>query len=308
MANKKSAGKILVPVDGSEQSLQAAETAALIAKKTRATVTVLHVMPMGRPLSGINAKVNIPATATSAYAGFYAELRSTYEIPSSVVGELMARLEQEGDKIIADAEAVFKEENVKVESETIRGKNPAEAILDKSEEGFDLTVIGGHGDNEKDPYALGSVTKNVMRHTKCPTLIAKETTPLSSLLVCLDGSKHSLEALDYVAGLAEKIGSKMTLLNVQEPDLHEVAPQVCSGLADAIVSKALDSIKNRKFVAEKKVECGVASDTIVDVADRDKHDLIVMGDKGLSSVRRFMFGSVSDDVACKAKCSVMIVP
>jgi nucleotide-binding universal stress UspA family protein len=305
MAHKKSSGKILVPVDGSDQSLQAAETAALIAKKTRVTVTILHVMPMGRPLAGIGAKVNVPYYA---YARPYADLAPKFAIPGSVMNELLGRLEQEGERITADSEAVFKDEGLKVDTEIVRGKDPAEAILDQSEKGFDLIVMGAHGEHEKDPHALGSVTKNVMRHTKCPTLIAKETSPLSSLLVCLDGSKHSIVALDYIAELAEKIGSKITLLNVQEPDLHEVAPQVCSGLADAIVTQALGSIKNRNLVLDKKVECGVASDTIVEVADKDKHDLIVLGDKGLSSLRRFMFGSVSDDVAHKAKCSVMIVP
>jgi nucleotide-binding universal stress UspA family protein len=305
MVDRKSSEKILVPVDGSDQGLQAAETAAIVAKKTGASITVLHVLRLSKPLRGMEAKVNIPR---AYYPQPYAELGPKYGIPASVVNELAGRLEQEGERVVSDAEAVFKEEGLTVDTKTIRGKEPAEAILDESEKGYSLIVMGGHGENEKETYALGSVTKNVMRHTKCPTLIAKETCPLSSLLVCLDGSKHSSVALDYVADLAEKTGSKITLLNVQEPDLKDAAPQVCSDLADKIISKALDSVKDKKLTVEKKVECGVASDTIAEVAERDKHDLIVLGDKGLSSTRRFLFGSVSDDVALKAKCSVLIVP
>jgi nucleotide-binding universal stress UspA family protein len=305
MVDQKSLEKILVPVDGSGQGLQAAETAAIIAKKTGASTTILHIMRIAKPVGRLDAKINIPYYQ---YAEPYADLGPKYGVPASLMSELIRRQEQEGETIIADAEAIFKEDGLPVDTEIVRGKNPAEAILNKSEKGYDLIVMGAHGEHEKAPNVLGSVTKNVLRHTKCPTLIAKETCPLSSLLVCVDGSKHSIVALDYVANLAEKTGSKITLLNVQEPDLHEVAPEVCSTLADSIVTDALSSLKDRKLVADKKVECGVASDTIVEVAENGKHDLIVLGDKGLSSPRQFLFGSVSDDVAQKAKCSVLIVP
>nr|MDO8135290.1 universal stress protein [Candidatus Njordarchaeum guaymaensis] len=306
MVDKKSSAKVLVPVDRSEQSLQAAETAATIAKKTGTAVTVLHVLPVGRPYAGLQAKINIPRYA---YAQPYADLGPRYQIPPSVLNELASRLEQEGERIVSDAEAVFKEEKVKVDSITIRGKDPAEAILQQSEKGYGLVVMGAHGENEKEPFALGSVTKNVIRHSKVPTLIAKETSALSNMLVCVDGSEHSMVALDYSAKLAEKMGSKITLLNVQEPLLKELAPQVCTGLGESILTKSMNALKKKKdLTVEKRIECGVTSDSIVEAAEKGKHDLIVLGDKGHSSIRRFALGSVSDDVAHKAKHSVLIVP
>jgi nucleotide-binding universal stress UspA family protein len=305
MVDKKSSGKILVPVDGSEQSLQAAETAAAIAKKTGTTVTVLHVLPPSTLYAGVEAKVNIPR---SSLALPYSDTGPRYGIPQSVLHELTARLEQEGERIVGDAEAVFKEENVKVNSETVRGKDPAEAILQQSGKGYELIVMGAHGVHEKEPFALGSVTKNVMRHSKIPTLISKETSALSKILVCVDGSEHSMVALDYSAKLAGKIGSKITLLNVQEPLLKEVAPQVCNDLGESILTKSMNVLKKKNLAAEKRVECGVASDAIVEAADSGGNDLIVLGDKGHRSIRRFALGDVTEDVVYKAKHSVLIVP
>jgi nucleotide-binding universal stress UspA family protein len=231
-----------------------------------------------------------------------------YAIPQSVLSELARRLEQEGERIVSDAEAVFKEENVKVNTVTERDKDPADAILKQSRKGYGLIVIGAHGENEKEPFAVGSVTKNVARHSKVPVLVAKETSTVSNMLVCVDGSEHSMVALDYSAQLAEKMGSKVTLLNVQEPLLKEVAPNVCTDLGESILTKSINALKKKKLMVEKRIECGVVSDSIVETAETGKHDLIVLGDKGHSSARRFALGSVTDDVIYKARHSVLIVP
>jgi nucleotide-binding universal stress UspA family protein len=115
-------------------------------------------------------------------------------------------------------------------------------------------------------------------------------------------------ALDYSAQLAEKMGSKVTLLNVQEPLLKEVAPNVCTDLGESILTKSINALKKKKLMVEKRIECGVVSDSIVETAETGKHDLIVLGDKGHSSARRFALGSVTDDVIYKARHSVLIVP
>uniref|UniRef100_A0A7C2P719 Universal stress protein n=1 Tax=candidate division WOR-3 bacterium TaxID=2052148 RepID=A0A7C2P719_UNCW3 len=57
-----------------------------------------------------------------------------------------------------------------------------------------------------------------------------------------------------------------------------------------------------------KLEIGTPADVIVEVAEKGNHDLIVMGRRGLGIAKRFLLGSVSDDVIHKAKCSVLIVP
>jgi nucleotide-binding universal stress UspA family protein len=305
MAERRSWAKLLVAADGSEQSLEAAETAAAMAKKIGATVTVLHAMRVGRPHAGLDAKVNIPRYA---YVTPYSDLGPKYGIPPSVLTEIAGRLEQEAERIVSDTEAVFKDEDVKMETVTIRGKDPAEAILQQSRKGYGLVLMGGHGENEKEPFALGSVTKNVMRHNKIPTLIAKQTSTLSNILVCVDGSDHSIVALNYSARLAEKMGSKITVLHVQEPFLKEVSPQVCNDLGEAILTKSMNALKKTNLTVEKRTECGVEPDTIVEAAENGNNDLIVLGDKGHSSARRFLLGSVVDDVAHKAKRSVLIVP
>jgi nucleotide-binding universal stress UspA family protein len=270
--------KILVPVDKSDSSLMSQETAVLIAKKTNASVTVLHIVP-----------------------------RISYGEPETAA-RILSGLDQEGERIVAEARALFAEEKVEVKAEVLHEDDVAETILEFSKDNFDLIVMGGRGENEKDQYALGSVTKKVIMHTSCPTMIVKKASNLSTVLVCVDGSSHAIEALNYALSLAERIGSKITLLNVQEPRLHKASPDVAKELGERVLSESLDTVEKWKLEAEKRLDYGVPSDVIVDVAEKGGHDLIVVGSRGLGTVKRFLLGSVSDDVSYKAKCSVLVVP
>ncbi|MCL6578452.1 MAG: universal stress protein [Candidatus Bathyarchaeota archaeon] len=272
--------KILVPIDGSAASVMAEETAATIAKKTGASVTVLHVMP---------------------------EMRIGYRLPTNIQDELLGSVQQHAESIINSARALFAEEKVKVETEIFSG-DLANSILEFSKEYYDLLVIGAHGENEKDPYALGSVTKKVIMYAVCPTLIVKKLSSLSNLLLCVDGSKNSIKALKYALGLAEKLRAKVTLLNVQDQKLYKASPKTAKEIGDKILSKSLVETGKTKIKIDKRLEFGVPSDKIVEVAEQGNYDLIILGSRGLGTIRRFLLGSVSDDVSHKAKCSVLIIP
>jgi nucleotide-binding universal stress UspA family protein len=58
---------------------------------------------------------------------------------------------------------------------------------------------------------------------------------------------------------------------------------------------------------DKMLKYGSPAETILKVAQKAEVDLIVVGSRGLSSVQRFLLGSVSDDVSIHARSSVLIV-
>jgi nucleotide-binding universal stress UspA family protein len=272
---------ILVPVDGSSSSTMAEETAAAVAKKSGATVTVLHVMQ---------------------------ELLVRERLPDNVLDELLGNVQQRAEVIVNGARALFAEEKVMVDAETMTSHDVAGSILEYSKKNCDLIVMGVHGENEKAPYALGSVTRKVTMQATCPVFIAKNLSSLSSMLVCVDGSERSTRALEFAAGLAELMNSSITLLYVQEQRLHMASSKVAKELGERVLTESLGAIEKRKVKIDKRLEVGVASDTIVRVAEKGKHDLIVMGSRGLGAVKRLLLGSVTDDVTQKAECSVLVVP
>jgi nucleotide-binding universal stress UspA family protein len=291
--------RVLVPVDRSDLSLATQETAVLLVKKTRAEVTILHAIPSSKAYSRIE----------------YSEASS--EVPSEVESkvpharefemETLETLFQQGHRIVDEARALFADEKVDAETEILRDHDPAEAIVDLSSN-FDLVVMGAHGESEKELFALGSVTKKVIRHSDCPVLVVKRASALSKILVCVDGSEDSKKALEYSAKLAEKTGSKITVLNVDDFPTHATLPRLAKELGSNLVTESLVTANVDNSKISRMLEIGDPAHVIVDAAEKGEYDLIVLGRKGLGAIGRFALGSVSDGVTEKARCSVLIVP
>lgn len=153
----------------------------------------------------------------------------------------------------------------------------------------------------------------------------------SKILVPYDGSKHAEKALNKAVNLAKLIkGSKIIILNVIEEiltpplvfptrirhfktgedttlstyfrDLQTDMRYKMINTLEKIKQKYENSVKIRTVVL-----VGSAEDKIVEYANRQNVDLIVMGSKGLKGISRLLMGSVSRHVSEKVKCSVMIV-
>ena len=273
--------RILVPVDASASSLLGQEIAAAIAKKTGASVTVVHVMQ---------------------------ETPSAFSLPTPIETELRGMIEQRAQAIVNNARKLFEEEGVSVETETMASGDVADSILRFSENNYDLIVMGAHGEIQQETFALGGVTKRVMMHTTCPLLIAKKPSTLSNLLVNVDGSESAFKALGFAVKLAKTMNSRITLFNVQERKLLELSEKTARSVGEKILSDALSSIKEEPLKIDKRLEFGVPQDKIVEAAEKGSHDLVVLGRKGYGTVKRFLLGSVTDDVCHKARTSILIVP
>jgi nucleotide-binding universal stress UspA family protein len=272
--------KILVPIDNSLSSLMAQETAAMIAKKTEAVVTLLQVIP---------------------------ESRWIYDYSTKMENENLYNLERRSEGLLAKAKSFFSEENVTANTETTRNNDPATGILNFPAADCDLIIIGACGEHETDLCKLGNTTRKVTSQTRRPILIVKKANTISNILVCVDGSGNSIEALKFSTKLAKKLGARITLLNIQQglPDAMQNLGEKAGRL---VLSMTLNSVEEKQAEATLRVEFGTPSNVIGDVAEEGKFDLIVLGSRGLGTTERALLGSVSEDVSQNANCSVLIVP
>jgi nucleotide-binding universal stress UspA family protein len=136
------------------------------------------------------------------------------------------------------------------------------------------------------------------------------------VLVAIDGSESSLSAAKFALQLARQLSGKVTLLTVlPEPEVAPLGP--VSGYAvlrpptsDADLKRIrerLDALAaEHDVVCQPRVEMGHVAETIIDVAQRESVDLIVMGARGSGAGRRFLLGSVSDRVVHHAHCPVTV--
>ncbi len=281
MAVAPSFKNLLVAVDDSQYSLQAEEFAADLAKNFGSNVTVLHV---------------VPHAITHQLSGYG-------QVPKNILEELEGSFLQRGRSVIQQAKALFAQEGVKAETMLEEFADPADTILEVAKEKkSDTLILGNKGSSEIEDFALGGVVDKVFRHADLPVFIVKKKTDFSKILVAVDGSKHAEKALKYAVQLGEKYKSRVTLLNVAQTLIRK---ETAKSMGERVVSDAEAQVKGVK--ADKKVEFGHPAKTIIDFAKKGDYDLIALGSRGLNPVKRFFLGSVSDNVARHAPCSVLIV-
>jgi nucleotide-binding universal stress UspA family protein len=142
----------------------------------------------------------------------------------------------------------------------------------------------------------------------------------SSIVVGTDGSDTAGEAVRQAIELAKALDAKLQIVSAYEPvadtRLREEAQQVPDDLqwmvnpredVEATLSEAKERADEAGVDAETFARQGDPADAILDVAEENKSDLIVVGNKGMTGAKRFLLGSVPNKVSHHAPCSVLII-
>jgi len=142
----------------------------------------------------------------------------------------------------------------------------------------------------------------------------------ASIVVGTDGSESAQEAVRQSVELAARLGATLRIVSAYEPvpagRLREEATQVPPDLqwminpredVDATLRNAAEAALEGGVEAETYARQGDPADAILDVAEEQGADLIVVGNKGMTGARRFLLGSVPNRVSHHAPCSVLII-
>ncbi len=141
------------------------------------------------------------------------------------------------------------------------------------------------------------------------------------ILVPVDGSAHSKEALKVAMDFVKTKGAEVLVISVvaQIGGLvdHEISParreRITAGLEkiaeDAVKDAcAILSADNITSSCTKTILTSISvPDAIIDFVEKEQIDLIVMGSRGLSPSARFKMGSVASQVVRDCPCSIYLV-
>jgi nucleotide-binding universal stress UspA family protein len=147
----------------------------------------------------------------------------------------------------------------------------------------------------------------------------------SRIVVGTDGSETASEAVRQAIELAKKLGANLHLVSAYRMpattamalgadamgmaglapayEWHEASPKA----ARQVVQRAAEMAAREGVTAEIHITDGNAADVIIGVAETVGADLIMVGDRGMSGVKRFLTGSVPNAIAHRSPCSVWIV-
>lgn len=280
-------------------SVEADRAVAVVAATGWPADTVVHVVTSIRGLGG----------GLSSFAGSHETQRHAQDLRASVASaheRVAARL----------AEA-----DVAVETAVVAGA-PARAVVDAARAtDADLIVAGAAHRSSIVATLAGSVSGRIVEEAHCAVLVVRVES-LERVVLATDGSPAAEAALELVAGSPLFAGSEVRVVGVVLPP-SRYTESVLSG--DEVVDTyaedldahhtqsrvAVDHAVDRLVVAGRRadgyIRVGAAADEIARAVNEWPADVIVLGSRGTSLVRRVLLGTVTRSIAEKVGSSVVVV-
>ena len=194
--------------------------------------------------------------------------------------------------------------------------------------GASIIVMGTHGRTGFEHILVGSTAERVVRTASCPVVTVKASTAESSqsavpastlrfkrLLIPIDFSASSLEALEYGVQFAKYLQATLTLLHVLEPVAYGLDFTIGETLQwrthRANVEGRLEILRAlctaNGIPTDHVLKAGVPVDSIRDYAGHAPPDLMIMGTHGRRGISRLLSGSVAEAMLRWAPCPVLTV-
>jgi nucleotide-binding universal stress UspA family protein len=135
------------------------------------------------------------------------------------------------------------------------------------------------------------------------------------ILLATDGSENARRAAKEAAGLAKELSSEIIIAYISgNPPSQSKMAKAHFDVHSILQEDAKDSVSDtiRLFESEGltytlKVAIGDPAGEIIGIAEKENADLLIIGSRGLGTIKSAVIGSVSQKVAHQAKCPVMIV-
>lgn len=296
--------KILFPTDFSENSEHAALYAKALAARSGGTIDCVYVVDMGYDLNGPTGGVY--ATAADMQ-------RSSDAILAHAQEELDALVRKEhllGAEVVAH----------------LRAGHAAEEIVKLSVElETDLIVMSTRGRSALNRLIFGGTCDKVLRLASAPVLTVKaeehefvhgekHSIDIKRVLCPVDFSHFSHAALPLASNLCREFGATAILAHVVDSrmDYPDWTAQVALNNSANVAKSAEKDIAKvaaelTGFPVEQNVSVGIPYRTLVDLANSENIDLIVMPTHGRHGLSHALLGSVAEKMVRYASCPVLTV-
>jgi nucleotide-binding universal stress UspA family protein len=288
--------RVLLAIDGSEGAARAARAAVDLSRLEGAELHVVHVWHTPHPPSFIG-----PAP------GYYESWRSGYE--------------QEAEELLAEQVKRIRGASRGVAGVHLKEGRPPEGISELADRfGADLIVVGSRGLGAIKQLVLGSVSEGVVHLAPCSVLVMRggdEAWPPSRVVVGVDLSEEAKSAAKFATSLGKDLGAPV-LLVLAYPKLPVILrDERSTALASDDEVRHQASAELQRLAGSLEEELGYRSQTrvvrgdpagaIEKVAEESgEPTLVVVGSRGLDTLRRTVMGSVSTNVLRAASGPVLI--
>jgi len=224
------------------------------------------------------------------------------------------------DSVLNFAENLIKEENFTIGSKIKSFGSAAEGLLEQiTKEDYDLVLLGSHGKKGIQKW-LGSVSRQVISHSQVPVFVSKKRTKSKKILLTVDGSEESFNAVRHAANLLNLKETEVSIISVKEnPELLPIEATLDQNWLDSIekqqrihATKAINKAKTLMNNAQAQIQnevilTGNPAHKIIEFAENEKIDLIIMGARTKTDLSKLLLGSVSKRVLENVDSDILII-
>ena len=264
--------KILVPIDFSKTSEYASKVAAKIAKKTNATIYLIHLIELPKGVIDMAAS-------------------SKFSIPES-----MLYLRKVREKVLNFKKHIFNE-NSNVEY-IIKLDNPFDGIQKYANKlDADLIIMGSKGHSEFEEMIIGSNTEKVVRSSKRPVIVVKkdnENFKLKNLVFASNFKNENKDVFKKFVDFAAIFNSKIHLLKVNTPANFQGTSETKQKVKEFLTDFEIPKHKINVY-SDLSVEKG-----ILNFSKDINADLIALSTHGRSGLAHLFRGSVTKNLSKNA--------
>ncbi len=283
---------ILVPLDFSASAEQAFEYAEFLADKFAANLTLLHTI-------------------------LSSEVGSDEEMDLMDYERIVKKIERNKNELLKEYVLKATAKEIPVEAIITRGFSAGDSILDFINTGkYDLVVMGSRSGSGLIKWNLGSVAEKVIHASSIPVFTlhhSVEEFAINRILIPVDFSNVARDASKLALSLGKIFKSDVEFLHVVDKkrayangdsnSKKQTTPQV----EERIQNHLSTFIDNRLENIDLHVKEGKIPEEIVDYANQNKHDLIIMATGEKSGLDYLQIGSNTNCVVRLAHCPVLTI-
>jgi nucleotide-binding universal stress UspA family protein len=278
--------KILIPTDGSANSLKALEYGIYIARKLGASLTGLYVIDVnliqGPMLTDISGSVGMPP-----YEGFFDAIeKSLNEKADFILKEFIEHCQKSG-----------------INSEVKKTIGRISPVIIEESQGVDLILMAKKGEHFhlKEGGLLGSVAEAVTRNSGKPVLVTPENfLEIESMALAYDGSDSALKALKLSLELSEQAVWPLTVVIITSD--AQKAATLSAQVEEMNEENSEDPIADCEII----IISGKESDEIIKFILEGAVELMVMGAYGHNRLRELFLGSTTSHVIRKSPTPILL--
>lgn len=181
-----------------------------------------------------------------------------------------------------------------VDVEHLRAEvDPRVALISRS---WELLAIGPRGSGLLKAMHLGSTADWLLRDPTSPLVIARQPGPVRTVLVAADGSAHARRALDALSAAPWLDGVAVRVVAAEDGRID----------SEGAVTAAVEGLSGTGADVTTSTIPGDPVSVILDQISYAEPDLVVMGVRGLSGIKRLVVGSTTSSVASSTDRTLLI--